>query len=126
MPASRRVIASSSRATPSQEAPPSTAARPDGTIPWPYPSALTTAMSPAPVAWARRSPTLWRIAARSTRTAVVTLIGLVWQRLTSARTIGVPSGGGRAERPRDRLDDVVGADRRLCVETTGAARGVGT
>ena len=50
MPAARRSRASRRCATPSWSAPPARAARATGTMPWPYPSALTTAISWAPAA----------------------------------------------------------------------------
>ena len=59
MPAARSASASSSIATPSQLAPPASAARAAGTMPWPYPSALTTAISSAAV-WDFRVATLAR------------------------------------------------------------------
>ena len=45
MPAARSASASRAVQTPSQVAPPASAARADGTMPWPYPSALTTAIT---------------------------------------------------------------------------------
>src|SRR5690606_25877758 len=69
IPARRRVSASSRVQTPSAVAPASTAARATGTMPCPYPSALTTAISSAVGAAARSRVTLCRIASRSTRTS---------------------------------------------------------
>ena len=69
MPAARRATASSTIAVPSQLAPPSSAARAQGSSPCPYASALTTAMSSADVP-ARSVATLSRIAARSMTASV--------------------------------------------------------
>src|SRR6266511_2395129 len=49
MPAARSSSASSRVHTPSQRAPAASAARATGSMPWPYPSALTTAMTWASV-----------------------------------------------------------------------------
>src|SRR6185503_11449829 len=65
IPALRSASASSRNATPSQLAPPASAARADGSRPCPYPSALTTAITSAGVR-DRSSATLSRIASRST------------------------------------------------------------
>ena len=69
MPAARSASASSSIATPSQLAPPASAARAEATMPWPYPSALTTAISSAAVLDFRVA-TLAAMAARSTTASV--------------------------------------------------------
>ena len=45
IPACRSATASARSATPSQLAPPASAARAAGTMPWPYPSAFTTAIT---------------------------------------------------------------------------------
>jgi hypothetical protein len=68
IPAERSRSASSSVATPSQVAPASSAARAQGTMPWPYASAFTTAITSAEVAEARCA-TFARTASRSTRTS---------------------------------------------------------
>ena len=68
MPCRRSSSASPRVQTPSQVAPPASAARADGTRPWPYPSPFTTAMTSADVPWRRRAMLL-RIASRSTRTS---------------------------------------------------------
>ena len=67
-PARRRVSASSRVQTPSQSAPASSAARAAGSMPWPYPSAFTTAINSAVVP-ERSLLTFSRIASRSTRTS---------------------------------------------------------
>ena len=65
MPAWRRARASCSCTTPSQSAPPATAACAEGIMPWPYPSALTTAISWVPPTCPRIASTLRATAARS-------------------------------------------------------------
>jgi hypothetical protein len=65
-PASRRWIASATRATPRRVAPASTIATALSGLPWPYAYPFTTPMTSAPAAIPRSTPTLWRMAARST------------------------------------------------------------
>ena len=66
MPAWRSTTASDVRATHRPPAPAPRAARATGTAPWPYPSAFTTAQTPAGATTVRSSSTLAAIASRST------------------------------------------------------------
>ena len=66
MPARRSSSASATCTTPSQSAPPRTAARAAGTAPWPYPLAFTTAMTAAGATCARSAAMFLVIAPRST------------------------------------------------------------
>ena len=66
IPCWRSSAASDSRAVPSQSAPPAMAALAEGSSPWPYASALTTASSAAEGACERSTSTLAEIASRST------------------------------------------------------------
>jgi len=65
-PARRISSASATWTTPSQPAPPRTAARAAGTAPWPYPLALTTAMTAAGATCARSAAMFFVIAPSST------------------------------------------------------------
>ena len=71
MPSARSASASSTVATPSSAAPASSAARPTWGAPWPYPSALTTAITWAVPACSRNNRTLYAIASRSTTASAV-------------------------------------------------------
>src|SRR5689334_12372316 len=64
MPSSRSSSPSSTKATPSQVAPASSAARATGTAPWPYASALTTANNCAGDAKSNNARTLARMPSR--------------------------------------------------------------
>ena len=66
IPAWRSASASVVSTTPSQLAPPASAARAAGTMPWPYPSAFTTAISWLPRTRSVSAATLPVIAPRST------------------------------------------------------------
>ena len=67
--ASRSSMASLTVATPSHSAPELSAVRATWTAPWPYASALTTAIKRVRELRRRRySPTLWRMAAKSIST----------------------------------------------------------
>src|SRR5919201_3492155 len=98
----RRISASSTIATPSQVAPPRSAARADGTRPCPYPSALTTAITSASVP-AFRMATFCAIAARSMTASVrdTDLLSLVLHDLPECGAKRPQHVGGRGW-PRSR------------------------
>ena len=96
MPARRSATASSRSATPSQAAPPASAARAAGTMPWPYPSALTAASTWLPRTSSHSAATLAVIAPRSTKASLS--IAVLSIAVTGSGTRPGAPGPGRRRR----------------------------